>query len=58
MKPNPGYCPSEAIGRRVAVRLANGITVLAPGWPADGKAGCDWRRNGHPYNIAEYEVLS
>jgi hypothetical protein len=57
MKPNPGYLPSEAIGKRVAVRLANGIPVPPPGWPADGKGGCNWRLNGHPFNIAEFEVI-
>ncbi|HEX8553986.1 MAG TPA: hypothetical protein VF695_04700 [Sphingomonas sp.] len=57
MKPNPGYCPPEAIGKRVAVRLINGTSVPAPGWPADGKGGCNWRRTGQPFEIDRFEVL-
>jgi hypothetical protein len=27
------------------------------GWAADGKGGCNWRRSGNPFDIAEYEVI-
>jgi len=62
VKPNPGHCPEEAQGKRVRVRLADGsIAADVPGaprgWPADGRGGCDWRRRGFPFDIAEYEVI-
>lgn len=57
MKPNPGYCPREAIGKRVRVTLANGIVVVSPGWPADGKGACRWTLLGRPHDIAEFEVI-
>lgn len=65
MKPNPGHCPDDAIGKRVIVKLANGliqgkepVSSTAPrGWAADGRWGCRWTRTGHPYDIAEYEVI-
>ena len=55
MKPNLGYCPAEAAGKRVRVVLANGQTPKES-WPADGKSGCRWTLTGHPFDIAEYEV--
>lgn len=55
--PNPGYCPPEAAGKRVFVRLANGSESQLS-WPADGHSGCRWSISGHPYDIAEYRVLS
>ncbi len=65
MKPNPGHCPEEAIGKRVIVKLAKGhvegtepVTSTSPrGWAADGRHGCRWTRLGHPHDIAEYEVI-
>ena len=64
MKPNPGYCPAEAAGKRIHARLAHGGTGRAddnlmspPGWAADGKGGCNWRRTGSLFDIAEYEVI-
>ena len=64
MTPNPGFCPPEAEGKRVVVRLAHGGIGKAddnpmspPGWAADGKGGCRWSLTGHPFDIAEFEVL-
>ena len=64
MKPNPGHCPTEAIGKRVVVRLAHGGIGRAdpnptspPGWAADGRTGCRWSKSGSPFDIAEYEVI-
>ena len=65
MTPNPGRCPSEARGKRVYVTLANGtdnrrqISDMAPpGWPADGRFGCNWdKQPGWPFNIETYEVI-
>ncbi len=56
MKPNPGHCPPEAIGRHVRVLLANG-SIAGP-WPADGKGGACWDRRGYRFDIAEYELAS
>lgn len=55
MKRNPGHLPPEAVGKRVNVRLANG--AVGRDWPADGKGGCRWSITGHPFDIAEFEVL-
>lgn len=64
MKPNRGFCPVEAAGRRVRVRLAHGgigacddNPMSSPGWAADGKSGCRWSLTGSAFDIAEYEVL-
>lgn len=64
MTPNPGHLPTEAIGKRVRVRLANGRDgrsddnpMSPPGWAADGRGGCSWALTGSPFDIAEYEVL-
>lgn len=64
MKANPGYCPAEAEGKRVRVRLAHGgigkcdESPMSPsGWAADGQGGCNWRITGGPFDIAEYEVV-
>lgn len=56
-KPNRGYCPEEAKGKRVGLILANGQEVTAPGWPADGKFGCRWTLTGDAHDIREYRVL-
>lgn len=56
MKRNYGHLPGDAIGRRVRVKLANGR--VCDGWPADGKGGCRWTLTGHPFDIAEYEVIA
>lgn len=55
MKPNPGYCPQEARGQRVNVRLANG-SLGKGSWAADGKSGCRWSITGSPYDIKEWEI--
>ena len=39
------------------MRLANG-TLSEQAWPADGKGGCRWTLTGHPYDIAEYQVVA
>jgi hypothetical protein len=64
VKPNPGYLPVEAMGKRVRVRLANGRigatddNPMSPrGWAADGKRGCRWSITGSPFDIKEYEVI-
>lgn len=64
MKPNPGYLPPEASGRRVRVRLANGEIgrtddnpMSPPGWAADGRGGCRWDYSGSAFDIVEYQVL-
>lgn len=64
MQSNPGHLPDDAIGKRVRVRLVNGAigrtddNPMSPaGWAADGKGGCSWALTGHPFDIAEYEVL-
>lgn len=64
MKPNPGYLPEEAAGKRVRVRLAHGgmgscddNPMSPPGWAADGRGGCRWVIDGRPHDIAEYEVI-
>lgn len=61
---NPGCLPSDAIGKRVRVMLANGTigaedprSDTPPGWPADGPNGCRWSITGHPFDIGGYEVL-
>jgi len=64
MKTNPGHLPSEAIGKRVRVRLAHGgigacdgNPMSPPGWAADGRGGCRWSIVGLPHDIAEFEVI-
>jgi hypothetical protein len=64
MRPNPGYLPVEAIGKRVRVRLAHGglgatdaNPMSPPGWAADGKGACRWSITGQPHDIREFEVI-
>lgn len=64
MKPNPGYCPAEAAGKRVRLWLAHGGIAACddnpmspPGWAADGRGGCRWTLTGAPHDIAFYEVI-
>ena len=64
MRPNAGYLPLEAEGKRVRVVLANGREgatddnpMSPPGWAADGKGGCRWSRTGQAFDIAQYEVI-
>lgn len=65
-KPNPGYCPRSAKGKRVIVQLNNGTicgeepvtTVSPPGWAADGKQGCDWTIDRqYSFAIAGFYVI-
>ena len=61
-RPNPGRCPPEAAGKRIAGRLRNGsgfgskpVSPTAPlGWAADTT---DWRLTGSPFDLLEYRVL-
>lgn len=59
MKPNRGFCPVVAKGRRVRVQLMHGgVNTSSPnGWPADGSGGCNWEFRGSPFDIAYYEVI-
>lgn len=64
MKPNPGYCPAEAAGKRIRAQLAHGgigkcddSPTTAPGWAADGRGGCRWTFTGSLFDIAAYEVV-
>lgn len=65
---NPGYCPEDAKGKRVAVILANGkkhgetpaATAVPAGWAVDrgkGQPGVRWSRTGDPYDVDFYRVL-
>ena len=65
MRRNPGHCPVEAMGKRVRVQLAHGgigrtddNPMSPPGWAADGKSGCNWRRTGSPFDIDYCKVIS
>lgn len=64
MKPNPGYCPAEAEGKRVRVWLVHGgegsyddNPMSPPGWAADGRTGCSWTITGSQFDIAFYQVI-
>lgn len=58
MRPNPGYCPAEAEGRRVKVLLAGDDEGATPReWQADGRGGCRWSIQGDRFDIREYEVI-
>jgi hypothetical protein len=61
MKRNPGHCPSEAVGQRVAVQLRNGSIRGRDGelgWPADGKGGCRWAIHGwDQFDIIGFQVV-
>lgn len=61
MKPNPGWLPEEARGKRVRVRLAHGElgacdngSTAPPGWAA---ATTRWSLTGAQHDVAEYEVI-
>ena len=61
---NPGRCPAEAEGKRVAVALMTGEPgrcddnpMSPPGWAADGRFGCSWALDGSPFNIDQYRIL-
>lgn len=57
--------PADAKGKRIRGVLANGMrfgfepvaTGAPAGWPADGPTGCRWSLDGHPFDIAEFEVI-
>jgi hypothetical protein len=60
MKPNPGYCPAEAAGKRVRVVLARDVGRDTPqtyDWPADGQGGCRWSITGDKHDVAKFEVI-
>lgn len=51
-----GFCPSEAKGKRVFVKLRNGLRPKES-WPADGKGGCRWSLGEqHPFDIVAYVI--
>lgn len=57
-KPNPGYCPPTAKGKRVKVKLRNGN--VESGWPADRSvAGRNppmrWTLEDHPADVLEWD---
>ena len=52
---NDGHMPRDAAGKRVRVKLANGMEPKEA-WPADGKFGCRWSLTGHHFDIAEWEL--
>lgn len=56
MRTNYGVCPADAAGKRVKVRLRNGMKP-EQSWAADGRYGCRWTLTDHPFDIVEYEVL-
>jgi hypothetical protein len=54
MKPNPGYCPAEAVGKNVVVRIVgdpHGKRLRV--WPANPPT--KWGRTGTPATIAEWD---
>ncbi len=55
MRENHGHLPGEAEGRRVRVRLRNGLRP-AESWPGDGRFGCRWTLTGDPFDILEWEI--
>lgn len=55
MKRNPGLLPTEAVGKRVRVRLRNGN--VGENWAADGRSGCRWSLTGNAFDIVEFEVI-
>lgn len=57
MQANPGHLPPEAAGKRVRVRLRNGVVTKPEGWAADGRGECRWSLTGHDFDIVAYEVV-
>lgn len=53
---NLGELPRFAVGRRVRVRLRNGLQPVES-WAADGKGGCRWTIEKHPFDIEFFEVI-
>jgi hypothetical protein len=53
--PNLGKCPRFAAGRRVFVRLRNGMRP-AESWAADGRQACRWAIDNSPFDIVEFEL--
>ena len=68
-KPNNGSLPELARGKRVKVRLANGMTCgetaiasgVPKGWPADSSITkgppVRWSKSGHPFDVAEWDFV-
>jgi hypothetical protein len=59
VRENPGFCPPEARGTRVRVRLRCGALFEAP---ADGKDAPDWTlsapaRPSRKFDIEAFEVI-
>ncbi|MFC4256714.1 hypothetical protein GRI97_15685 [Altererythrobacter xixiisoli] len=55
-QPNTGRRPEAAAGKRVNVTLRNGMRP-AESWAADGRAGCNWSLNGHPFDITHFKIV-
>lgn len=57
---NPGYRLSFVDGRRLYVRLRNGMQPAEP-WAADwiaGHPGCCFTLRGHPYDIVAFRLAA
>jgi hypothetical protein len=52
---NQGFCPEEAFGKRVRVRLRNGLEPKET-WAASGRDACRWTLENHPFDIMEWEL--
>lgn len=65
VRENHGTMPADAAGKRIRGVLRNGMrfgfepiaNAVPDGWAADGKLGCRWTLTGHPFDIAEFEVI-
>jgi len=57
MLPNLGKMPADAAGKRVRVKLANGLEPEAS-WAADGRGACRWSLRNFSFDIAFYEVVA
>lgn len=56
IRDNTGKPPRLPLGRKVMVRLFNGM-VEGP-WPANGQGKCNWRISDppHPFGIKQWRV--
>lgn len=50
MNPNPGHCPANAAGKRIAVKLRDGGGFTGPA------ATANWRLTGSRFDILEWEL--
>lgn len=67
---NHGFCPAEAAGKRIKVKLRDGsiqgdkpVSATSPaGWPADGDANgrgppIRWTLEGHRADVIAWDFL-